>query len=123
MGPFQAETRLLPHWLPNAGLRLVAAGRVLAYTGDSGGPEIAALARGADLLLAEATYLDQVPPDEQPLLGSARQAGRYAAQAGVPRLMLTHLWPGTDPGAARAAAAAGYDGDISVATAGLAAEV
>ena len=54
---------------------------------------------------------------------SSEMAGRYAAQAGVPRLMLTHLWPGTDPGAARAAAAAGYDGDISVATAGLAAEV
>ena len=123
IGPFQAETKLLPHWLPNAGLRLAAAGRVLAYTGDSGGAEITGLARGADLLLAEATYPDQVPPDEQPLLCSARQAGQHAAQAGAARLMLTHLWPGTDPGAARAAAAAGYDGDISVARPGLAAEV
>jgi ribonuclease BN (tRNA processing enzyme) len=123
IGPFQAETTLLPHWLPNAGLRLAAAGRVLAYTGDSGGPQIAALARGADLLLAEATYPDQVPPDDQPFLCSARQAGQYAAQAGAARLLLTHLWPGTDPGVARAAAAAGYDGDISVASAGLAAEV
>jgi ribonuclease BN (tRNA processing enzyme) len=123
IGPFQAATKLLPHWLPNAGVRLAAAGRVLAYTGDSGGPEIAALAHGADVLLADATYPDRVPPDEQPLLGCARQAGQYAAQAGVARLLLTHLWPGTDHGAARAAAAAGYDGEISVATAGLAAEV
>ncbi len=123
IGPFQAETKLLPHWLPNAGLRLAAMGRVLAYTGDSGGAEISGLARGADLLLAEATYPDQVPPDEQPFLCSARQAGQYAAQAGAARLMLTHLWPGTDPAAARAAAAAGYDGEISVARPGLAAEV
>jgi ribonuclease BN (tRNA processing enzyme) len=123
IGPFQAETKLLPHWLPNAGLRLVAAGRVLAYTGDSGGPEIAALARGADVLLADATYPDQVPPDEQPLLGCARQAGQYAAQAGVGRLLLTHLWPGTDPDVARAAAAGSYAGEISVASAGLAVAV
>jgi ribonuclease BN (tRNA processing enzyme) len=123
IGPFGAGTRLLPHWLPNAGLRLAAAGRVLAYTGDSGGPEIAVLARGADLLLAEASYPDRVPPDEQPWLSSARQAGQHAAQAGAARLMLTHLWPGTDHAVARAAAAAGYDGDISVATAGLVAEL
>ncbi len=123
IGPFQAATMLLPHWLPNAGLRLAAAGRVLAYTGDSGGAEIASLAEGADLLLAEATYPDRVPPDEQPFLSSARAAGQHAAQAGVARLLLTHLWPGTDHGVARAAAAAGYDGDIGVARAGLATEV
>ena len=123
IGPFRAATRLLPHWLPNAGLRLAAGGRVLAYTGDSGGPAIADLARGADLLLAEATYADQVPPEDQPFLSCARQAGQHAAQAGVARLMLTHLWPGTDPAAARAAAAARYDGEISVATAGLATDV
>lgn len=123
IGPFQAATRLLPHWLPNAGLRLAAAGRVLAYTGDSGGPGIPALAQRADLLLAEATYLDQVPPDDQPFLSSARDAGQHAAQAGVARLLLTHLWPGTSHDAARAAAATGYDGDIGVARGGLATEV
>lgn len=123
IGPFQAGTVLLPHWLPNAGLRLVAAGRVLAYTGDSGGAGITGLAQGADLLLAEATYIDEVPPDDQPFLSSARAAGRHAAQAGVARLLLTHLWPGTRHGAARAAAATGYDGDIGVARAGLVTDV
>jgi ribonuclease BN (tRNA processing enzyme) len=57
IGPFTASTRLLPHWVPNAGIRLAAGGRVLAYTGDCGpGPEVVALARDADLLLAEATH-------------------------------------------------------------------
>ncbi len=120
IGPFRAGTRLLPHWVPNAGLRLSAGGRVLMYTGDCGpGPEVAELARHADLLLAEATYVDQVPEDSRAYLSSARDAGQRAAQAGAGRLLLTHLWPGTDPSAARAAAAAGYDGDIGVATAGL----
>ena len=120
IGPFDALTRLLPHWVPNAGLRLAAGGQVLAYTGDSGpDPGIAGLACGADLLLAEATYTDSVPPDAAAYLSSASQAGRLAARAGAGHLALTHLWPGTDHHAARAAAAAGYHGQISVAAAGL----
>ncbi len=120
IGPFHAETRLLPHWLPNAGVRLAAGGRVLAYTGDSGpGPDVVELARDADLLLAEATYVDQVPEDSQRYLSSAIQAGRHATAAGVGHLLLTHLLPGTDSGAARAAAGDEYDGEVGVATAGL----
>jgi len=84
IGPFDALTCLLPHWVPNAGLRLAAAGTVLAYTGDSGpDPGITRLARDADLLLAEATYAGSVPPDAQAFLSSAAQAGTHAAQAGA----------------------------------------
>ncbi|MDE2274622.1 MAG: hypothetical protein KGL00_10555, partial [Gammaproteobacteria bacterium] len=53
IGPFRAQTALLPHWLPDAGVRLTAGGRTLVYTGDAGAaPEVVALARDADLLLA-----------------------------------------------------------------------
>jgi ribonuclease BN (tRNA processing enzyme) len=121
IGPFAAATRLLPHYLPNAGLRLAGGGKVLAYTGDSGpAAEIAELARNADLLVAEASYVDQVPEDSRRHLSSARQCGQQAARAGAGQLMLTHLMPGTDHQAARVAAGAGYDGQISVAAAGLA---
>ena len=120
IGPFRAETRRLPHWVPNAGVRLSAGGRVLAYTGDTGpSPEIAELGRGADLLLAEATYVDQVPENSRLYLTSARHAGRQATQAGAKHLLLTHLWPSTDPVAARAAAYDEYNGQIGVATADL----
>ena len=120
IGPFDALTCLLPHWVPNAGLRLAAAGTVLAYTGDSGpDPAIARLARDADLLLAEATYPGAVPSRSRGFLSSAAQAGTYAAQAGAAHLALTHLWPGTSHQAARAAAAAQYHGQISVAAPGL----
>ena len=120
IGPFHARTRLLPHWRPNAGIRLTAAGQVLAYTGDTGpSAGVADLARAADLLLAEASYVDQVPEDLARDLSSARLQGRQAAAAGAGRLLLTHLMPGTDPAAAVAAAQHDYRGEVSVATAGL----
>lgn len=125
IGPFDAQTRLLPHFLPNAGVRLSAGGRVLAYTGDSGpSPDVVELARDADLLLAEATYLEQVPAEVRRYLCSASEAGRQARAAGAGRLLLTHLQPGTDPAAAPAAAvAAGYGGEVGVATSGLVVEL
>jgi ribonuclease BN (tRNA processing enzyme) len=77
------------------------------------------LARGVDLLLAEATYVEQVPEPSRPFLTSARQAGRQATDAAARHLVLTHLWPGTAQEAARATASDEYDGEIDVATPGL----
>jgi ribonuclease BN (tRNA processing enzyme) len=120
-GPFSVSTWALPHWVPNAGLRLEADGTAIAYTGDTGpSPRLVDLARDADVLIAEATYPEQVPADSAQYLSSARQAGQTAATARAGRLVLTHLWPGTDPDAALGAAAAtGYDGEIGVAVPGL----
>ncbi len=119
-GPFAAETRLLPHFLPNLGLRLEAGGRVLAYTGDTGpSPEVGRLARDADLLLAEATYADEVPADSREHLSSAAVAGEHAAAAGARRLLLVHLQPGTDPEAALAAARSRCEAEVLVAVPGL----
>jgi ribonuclease BN (tRNA processing enzyme) len=124
IGPFRADTRLLPHWRSNLGIRLTAAGKALAYTGDTGpSDEVIKLAQDADLLIAEATHLDPVPLDARPYLSSARVAARQAAAAGAGRLLLTHLWPGTSHVAALAEAAAEYHGDLGVATADLTAEV
>lgn len=120
IGPFQAQTYPLPHSAPNLGIRLAAGGRVLGYTGDTGpSPVVVELARGADLLLAEASFAGPVPEDLRETLTSAGQAGRQARQAGVGQLLLTHLMPGIDPAAARAAAEDGYGGGAGIATAGL----
>ena len=98
VGPFEVSTWRLPHFVPNAGLRLSAGGRVLAYTGDTGpSPDVVELARDADLFLAEATFPEQVPAADAPFLSSARQAGENAARSGAGQLLLTHRWPGTDP--------------------------
>ncbi|MBQ0866295.1 MBL fold metallo-hydrolase [Streptomyces smyrnaeus] len=124
IGPFVTDTWLLPHFVPNAGLRLSTPEAVLAYTGDTGpSPDIPRLARDADLLLSEATYLHQVPTADAPYLLTARLAGRYAVQAGAARLLLTHLWPGTDPEAAHEAAAESWRGPLGVAAPGLVVDV
>jgi ribonuclease BN (tRNA processing enzyme) len=121
IGPFTAATAPLPHYVPNAGVRLTADHSTLVYTGDTGpGPEVVALAAQADLLIADATYVDEVPEHAAGNLSSAVDAGRQATEAGVRSLLLTHLWPGTDPYAARAAARRMYAGGIGVAETGLA---
>jgi ribonuclease BN (tRNA processing enzyme) len=120
IGPVRAQTVALPHRMPNLGVRLAAGGAVVAYTGDTGpSPDVVELARGADVFVAEASFVDRVPDDARDFLSSARQAGRYAHEAGAGRLVLTHLLPGTDAAAARAAAGLGYLGEISVAAPGL----
>lgn len=120
VGPLRVDTWPLPHTVPNAGLRLLAGGRALAYTGDTGpSPAIAELARAADLFLAEASFPEQVPASAAWYLSSARQAGEAAAAAGAGRLLLTHLLPGTDPEAAEDAARRAYDGELGVARPGV----
>ena len=124
VGPFGIHSWLLPHFVPNAGLRLEAGRRVLAYTGDTGpSPALHHLARGADLLLAEASYPREVPADTAAYLSSASQAGHLAGKAGAGQLVLTHLMPGTDRDGALLAAAEAYAGPIAVASPGLIAEV
>jgi ribonuclease BN (tRNA processing enzyme) len=121
VGPFQVDTWALPHFVPNAGMRLTAGGHVLAYTGDTGpSPDIVTMARDADILLAEATVPDRgLRARDAPYLSTARQAGEYGARADAKRLVLTHLWPGTDPSATRAAARRAYPADLHIATPGL----
>jgi ribonuclease BN (tRNA processing enzyme) len=124
VGPFQVQTWQLPHWVPNAGVRLAAEGQVLAYTGDTGpSPAIVALASGANLFLAEASFPEQVPAPAADFLSSARQAGKDAARAGVGRLLLTHLLPGTAPALAEAAARASFTGEAGVAHGGIVADL
>ncbi|TDD06943.1 MBL fold metallo-hydrolase [Nonomuraea deserti] len=120
LGPLRLDPFDLPHHVPNAGLRLSAGGRVIAYTGDTGpSGSLVALAKDADLFVAEATYPERVPDEDAPYLSSALDAGRTAASAGAARLLLTHLWPDTPSEPALEAAATSYDGPLGVASAGV----
>lgn len=120
VGPFAVETRALPHFVPNAAVRLTAGGRSITYTGDAGpSSDLVELAGGTDLLLAESTFVEAVAADSVGSLNCALEVGRQATSAGTSRLLLTHLWPGTDPEAARTAAGRSFHELIDVAHGGL----
>ena len=119
VGPFDIESRLLPHFVPNSGFRIAASARSITYTGDAGQSDnLVELAQGTDLLLAEATFVESVRRASTGNLNSALEVGRQASQAAAARLLLTHLWPGTDSEASRAAAGRTFDGPVDVAAAG-----
>lgn len=83
-------------------VRVEGEGRALGYSADSGpGWSLAALGPGLDLALCEATVLAE---QEGTVPGhmSAREAGASGAEAGVGRLVLTHLWPTVDPARSQA---------------------
>ena len=120
IGPFRALTRPLPHFVPNAGIRLELGGASLAYTGDTGPDRgIVDLAAGVDTLIAEATFPSRVPDRFQPYLSTAAEAARNATLASVGRLVLTHLWPTSDPEAALSSARDHYAGEVLLARPGL----
>ena len=124
-GPLQLESWPLPHYLPNAGVRLSGPGLTLAYTGDTGAdPALAELGRDADLYIVDATdrwqRLAGPAVSHGPSLNlTAREAGEAAASAGAHRLLLSHFWPENDREASRTAAAAAFGGEILLAEEGL----
>lgn len=123
IGPFTATTVQLPHFVPNFGIRLSADGRVVAYTGDAGpSPDLLTLAEGAGLLVAEATFAREMPERLRGNLSTVVDVAGSAATAGVHRLLLTHLWPGTDRQVHEDTARQHYDGEVDVAAPGLSVE-
>jgi ribonuclease BN (tRNA processing enzyme) len=123
IGPFKVEARAMSHLgLPALGFRLQNDGSSLAYSGDTGPtPELVDLARGANVLLAEATYQDG---DELSSFHmSSRQAAEHARDAGVARLVLTHILPTHDKAESIRQAAAAFDGPIDAAVEGFTLEV
>ncbi|SEP51799.1 MBL fold metallo-hydrolase [Amycolatopsis saalfeldensis] len=120
VGPFQLTAVLLPHHVPNHGVRLSAPGLSVVYSGDCGPSRLLVeLARGADLLICEATLQGEPPADEPRQLMTAAEAGRAAAEAKVGTLLLTHFWPGTDRAVSVAEARAEFPGDVLAADEGL----
>ncbi|WP_047871057.1 ribonuclease Z [Nocardiopsis sp. RV163] len=95
-------------------------GQVMAFVMDTAECEEAVeLARGADMLVIESTYLDT----EEHLARAyghltARQAGRVAARAGARTLVLTHIserYEDRDDARFLAEAAAEFDGPVTLA--------
>lgn len=119
IGPFRVRAERVAHPIEAYAVRFEIDGSVFVYSGDTG-PCLAfdELARAADLLLCEASF---VHGDDNPtgLHLTGRQAGEVASGAGVRHLVITHVPPWHDPEVAKAEAASVYDGPIDLAAPGV----
>jgi ribonuclease BN (tRNA processing enzyme) len=87
------------------------------YTGDTEYSEsVVDLARGAQTMLIECSF-----PDESPVPGHLTPSGvaEIASQAGVRRVVLTHVYPAADDLDLRAEVRRGFGGEVVVAHDGL----
>jgi ribonuclease BN (tRNA processing enzyme) len=109
----------LPHPVESLGVRIEADGRTLCYSGAS--DALIDLARDADLLICEASYLDDNNTPGIHLTG--QQAGQHATEASARHLLLTHVPPRTDEDDVLTQARAAYTGPITAARSGITLEV
>jgi ribonuclease BN (tRNA processing enzyme) len=118
IGPLRVTVDHMNHPVETFGFRLEQAGRSLAYSADTGVSDpLVRLARDADVLLCEASFLDGpgLPAD---LHLTARQAGEHAARAGAGQLVLTHLVSWNDQARVLQDAASAFGGRLSLAASG-----
>jgi len=118
VGPLTVVPQLVDHPVEAYGLRVEErrGGRtaVLAYSGDTDScPSLVRLAKGADVLLAEAAFTEGRDLTRHIHLTGLR-AGRAATDAEVRRLLLTHLPVWTQPASALAEARSAFTGDVEV---------
>lgn len=121
LGELRCRGAAVRHIPSSLAWRFERGGRSAVVSGDTGpSPELEVFARGADLLVLEAS----LPPGaEMPSHLTARQAGELARRAGVGRLVLTHFYPAAEQGDPAAAAAEVFRGEVSVAADGAQFEV
>lgn len=117
IGPFKISAASMNHPVETFGFRIEHEGRVIAYSGDTAEtPALVELARGADLFLCEASFLDQPNLPLAAMHLMARQAAEYAIEADVGTLVLTHLLPWNDPALSLSEAkGCGFRGNIELA--------
>jgi ribonuclease BN (tRNA processing enzyme) len=118
VGPFGVTTLRVRHPVETYAVKVAAAGKTLVYTGDTGPfAELTRFAAGADLLLAEAGFVDGVenPPGVHL---TATQAGDLARDADVGRLVVTHVAPWHDAQRQHDAARVAFGGPTDLARPG-----
>jgi ribonuclease BN (tRNA processing enzyme) len=120
-GPLAVSTTPNEHGaMPNFAVRVdVEAGGAVVYSSDTRPSEaVVALARGAAVLVHEATFAERDrPPGHASAHSSAAEAGQVAARAGVAHLILTHVGAEyhADVAPLTAEARAHFDGVVEVA--------
>jgi ribonuclease Z len=106
------------HSVPAVAYRFDLPGGAVVFSGDTApSVTIAELARGADLLLHDATFSGpREPGTNEPDHSTPREAGEVARRAGVRSLALVHLPPDAsgNEDAIRREASAAFDGEVLI---------
>jgi ribonuclease BN (tRNA processing enzyme) len=119
IGPLRITTRHMNHPVETFGFRIEHGGQALAYSADTGPTDdLVALARGADVLLSEASFTERAGLPQNLHL-TARQAAEHARRAEARELVLTHLVAWNDAKASLEQAAAVFSGPLRQASCGL----
>jgi ribonuclease BN (tRNA processing enzyme) len=118
LGPFEVAYARMNHPVETYAVRLATSAGVLAYSADTGESDaLVTLARGADVLLCEASFSPGEPYVPNLHL-TGWQAGEHAARAGVGSLLVTHVPPWGSWEVAVSEAAAAFDGAVEAAQPG-----
>jgi ribonuclease BN (tRNA processing enzyme) len=116
VGPFTVTPFRVNHPVETFGFRVEADSKVLAYSGDTDTCDaLTPLFTGADLVLADAAFVDGRDKARDIHLSGSRAAQAAVDAGGVARLMLTHLPSWNDPAVCRAQAAEIWPGEVELA--------
>lgn len=118
LGPYTIQASRVVHPVEAFALKVAQGGGSFVYSGDTAPSDaLVRLAKGSDLLLAEASFrVGCDNPEGLHLTG--RDAGEAATQAGVSTLVLTHIPPWHDKQAAFDEARPWFDGRLDLARTG-----
>ncbi|MDO8107115.1 MBL fold metallo-hydrolase [Isoptericola sp. b441] len=131
VGPMRLTPVPVNHPVPAYGIRVEgpseadpSATVTLAYTGDTDAcVGLDELATGADLLLAEAAFVEGREDAVRNIHLTGRRAGEAAARGGSAALMLTHIPAWNPPQVAAVEAAGVFTGPITTAAPGMVVEL
>jgi ribonuclease BN (tRNA processing enzyme) len=102
------------HPVETLAMRVDSGSSSLGYSSDTAaGWSVSSLGPDLDLMVCEATMLAHQEGMAPHMSG--RQAGASAREAGAGRLVITHLWPTSDPEDHRREAAEAFGGPVEVA--------
>jgi ribonuclease BN (tRNA processing enzyme) len=120
IGPFTVRTVRVEHPVEAYAIRVDqngSAGGSLVFSGDTGPTDaLVELASGADLLLSEASFVEE--SENPPMHLTGRQAAEAASRAAVGALVLTHIPPWHDRDQIRSEALPHFAGPIALALPG-----
>jgi ribonuclease BN (tRNA processing enzyme) len=118
IGPFEVTVTRVDHPVPAYALKVVAGGKTLVYSGDTGPTEaLAEFVKGADAFLCEASFVESGnnPPN---LHLTGAEAGDYATRGGVGQLLVTHIPAWTDRAEVLLDVKSTWNGNAELVTAG-----